>query len=72
VPAAICLPPARTAAVIGDAAHLCMKLAGRHDSHIAPHRIEVEFDATHLADAATVVPTVSLVTSAGSASAHHR
>jgi D-amino peptidase len=59
--AAICLPPARTAAAIGDAAQLGMKLAGRHDGYVAPHRIEVEFDATHLADAAAVVPTVSLV-----------
>jgi D-amino peptidase len=59
--AAICLPPASTAAAIGEAARRSMSLAGRGAGDVAPHRIEVEFDATHLADAAAVVPTVSLV-----------
>ena len=59
--AAICLPPARTAAAIAEAARLGMALAGRRDPDPGPHRIEVEFDATHLADAAAVVPTVELV-----------
>lgn len=59
--AAICLPPARTAAAIADAARRSVALAGRRGNDPKPHRIEVEFDATHLADAAAVVPTVSLV-----------
>lgn len=59
--AAICRPPSRTAAEIRDAARRSMALAGRTAGHAGPHRIEVEFDATHLADAAAVVPTVSLV-----------
>ena len=59
--AAVCLPPARTAASIQEAASRAMALAGRGAGAVRPHRIEVEFDATHLADAAAVVPTVSLV-----------
>lgn len=59
--AAICRPPSRTAAEIRDAAKRSTALAGRTTAAAAPHRIEVEFDATHLADAAAVVPTVSLV-----------
>lgn len=61
--AAVCLPPARTAASIREAAAKSMSLAGRraHGEGPRPHRIEVEFDATHLADAAAVVPTVELV-----------
>src|SRR5829696_1422916 len=58
--AAICQPPARTAAAITEAARRSMTLAGRGEGHPRPHRVEVEFDATHLADAAAVVPTVSL------------
>jgi D-amino peptidase len=59
--AAICLPPARTAAAIEEAARAALGKAGRVDGDVAPHRIEVEFDATHLAHAAAVVPTVELV-----------
>lgn len=59
--AAVCTPPARTARTIRDAAAASVKRAGRGPAAVAPHRIEVEFDATHLADAAAVVPTVSLV-----------
>lgn len=56
--AAICLPPARSTALIHDRAQAAMKAAGRRVPAPAPHRIEVEFDAAHLADAAAVVPTV--------------
>lgn len=59
--AAVCSPPARTAADLRRAAEAAMDQAGRTVGTVAPHRIEVEFDATHLADAAAVVPTVSLV-----------
>ena len=59
--AAICTPPARTAAEIERAAETGMGNAGRVDGAVAAHRIEVEFDATHLAHAAAVVPTVELV-----------
>ncbi|MCE7004123.1 M55 family metallopeptidase [Kibdelosporangium philippinense] len=59
--AAICFPPARTREVIRTQAAEGMKNAGRTESHTAPHRIEVEFDATHLAHAAAVVPTVELI-----------
>ncbi|MEJ3657200.1 M55 family metallopeptidase [Actinomycetes bacterium KLBMP 9759] len=56
--AAICLPPARTATLISEAARAAMARAGHRDAAFGPHRIEVEFDAAHLADAAAVVPTV--------------
>ena len=59
--AAICLPPRRTAADIAAAAKAGMADAGRFEPLLAEHRIEVEFDATHLAHAAAVVPTVELV-----------
>jgi D-amino peptidase len=59
--AAICLPPRRTAAEIATAAATAMGVAGRLTPRSSPHRIEVEFDATHLAHAAAVVPTVELV-----------
>jgi D-amino peptidase len=38
-----------------------MGLAGHGQENVGPHRIEVEFDATHVAQAAAVVPTVELV-----------
>src|SRR5262245_13748781 len=56
--AAICLPPRRTAAEIAAAAKAAMAMAGRVEPKSTAHRIEVEFDATHLAHAAAVVPTV--------------
>jgi D-amino peptidase len=59
--AAICLPPARTAELIRTEAAEGMKKAGRHTGTPTPHRIEVEFDATHLAHAAAVIPTVDLI-----------
>jgi D-amino peptidase len=61
--AAVCLPPAVTSAQITQAATAAMASAGRAHGVVPAqaHRIEVEFDATHLADAAAVVPTVELV-----------
>lgn len=59
--AARCLPPAVSAAVVTEAATAAMARAGRVAGTVASHRVEVEFDATHLADAAAVVPTVSHV-----------
>lgn len=59
--AAICLPPARTAQMISTAASSSVELAGRREPHAQPHRIEVEFDATHLAHATAVIPTVDLI-----------
>jgi D-amino peptidase len=59
--AAICLPPRRTAAEIAAAAKAGMAAAGRSEPRSSAHRIEIEFDATHLAHAAAVVPTVELV-----------
>jgi D-amino peptidase len=38
-----------------------MASAGRSDGVVSADRIEVEFDATRLADAAAVVPTVDLI-----------
>ena len=59
--AAICTPPERTAEWITGAARAAMRLAGRGDPVVGPHRIEVEFDATHLAQATAVIPTVEPV-----------
>jgi D-amino peptidase len=56
--AAICRPPERTAADIRTAAEKSMARAGRTSAYPTPHRIEVEFDAAHLAAAAAVIPTV--------------
>lgn len=56
--AAICLPPERTAEEIRTAAAKSMTLAGRSNGQSRPHRIEIEFDAAHLASAASVIPTV--------------
>jgi D-amino peptidase len=59
--AAICLPPERTEEDIRAAAQAAMARAGRGEPHPAAHRIEVEFDAAHLALAASAVPTVEQV-----------
>ncbi|WP_199444127.1 M55 family metallopeptidase [Umezawaea beigongshangensis] len=59
--AAICATPAITSARIAEAASRAMTGAGRVEPVVSAHRIEVEFDATHLAHAAAVVPTVELV-----------
>jgi D-amino peptidase len=56
--AAICTPPQRTATALRLAAERAMARAGHAEPRRAPHRIEVEFDASHLAQAAAVVPTV--------------
>ncbi|WP_157233283.1 M55 family metallopeptidase [Kibdelosporangium phytohabitans] len=59
--AAICLPPATTAELIRTEAATAMTNAGHYDATPQPHRIEIEFDATHLAHAAAVIPTVDLI-----------
>jgi D-amino peptidase len=59
--AAICSPPARTAEWIAAGASRGMRLAGRRAGSAGPHRVEVEFDATHLAEATAVIPTVALL-----------
>ncbi|WP_431929002.1 M55 family metallopeptidase [Amycolatopsis tucumanensis] len=56
--AAVCLPPSRTAEMLSAAARASMDRAVRAPGAAAAHRIEVEFDASHLAQAAAVVPTV--------------
>ncbi|MFF5721473.1 M55 family metallopeptidase [Streptomyces buecherae] len=57
--AAVCRPPARTAADIRAAAREATALATRGEPERAgPHEVAVEFDAEHLAGAATVVPGV--------------
>ncbi|MEU8774328.1 M55 family metallopeptidase [Streptomyces sp. NPDC048606] len=58
--AAVCRTPARTAADIRAAATEATKLAVRHEPvRGGPFTVEVEFDAEHLAMAATVVPGVA-------------
>ena len=59
--AAICTPPSVTAEWITDAATKAMSLAGAVEPVVVPHRIEIEFDATHLAAASAIIPTVELV-----------
>ena len=59
--AATCAPPKVTAEWISSAAKAAMSLAARGPRPSAAHRIEVEFDATHLAAAAAVVPTVDQI-----------
>lgn len=59
--AAICLPPSRTAELIRAAAEKAMTRAGRGEGVAAPHRMEVEFDAAHLAMATSVIPTVERI-----------
>jgi D-amino peptidase len=60
--AAVCTPPTRTSAAIREAATRAMARAGHlGDPPIGVHRIEIEFDATHLADAVAIIPTVCLI-----------
>lgn len=61
--AARCLPPARTFADIRAAAKDASALAVRHApaTTAGPYTVEVEVDATQLADFATMVPTVERV-----------
>ncbi|MFF3560799.1 M55 family metallopeptidase [Streptomyces sp. NPDC002574] len=57
--AAVCRPPARTAADIRAAAKEAAGIAVRHEpSQAGPFTIELELDAEHLAGAAAVVPGV--------------
>ncbi|MFI7383645.1 M55 family metallopeptidase [Streptomyces sp. NPDC049813] len=57
--AAVCRTPARTAADIRAAARDAASLAVRYEPvATGPYTVEVEFDAEHLAMAATVVPGV--------------
>jgi D-aminopeptidase len=57
--AAVCCTPARTAADIRAAAREATALAVRHEPVTGrPCTVELEFDAEHLASAATVVPGV--------------
>ncbi|MCQ6551694.1 M55 family metallopeptidase [Streptomyces sp. C10-9-1] len=61
--AAVCRTPARTAAEIRAAAREATALAVRHEPvREGPFTVEVEFDAEHLAAAATVVPGVERAT----------
>ncbi|MGW6690567.1 M55 family metallopeptidase [Streptomyces sp. NPDC054961] len=58
--AAVCRTPTRTAADIRAAAKAAAGLAVRHEPlRAGPFTVEVEFDAAHLAMAATVVPGVA-------------
>ncbi|MGF1238123.1 MULTISPECIES: M55 family metallopeptidase [unclassified Streptomyces] len=60
--AAVCRTPARTAADIRAAAKQAAELAVRHEpAEAGPFTVAVEFDAEHLAMAATVVPGVSRI-----------
>jgi D-amino peptidase len=59
--AAICAPPRSTAQWITDAARTAMSKAGHYPGAVAPHRIEIEFDATHLAAAVAVIPTIEQI-----------
>jgi D-amino peptidase len=60
--AAVCRPPAVTAAAIRQAAAAAAKLAGRRDGQPADRfRAEVEVDAAQLAQAAAIVPGVRRV-----------
>ncbi|MFD9811795.1 M55 family metallopeptidase [Streptomyces sp. NPDC059080] len=57
--AAVCRPPARTAADIREAARAATALAVRHEpARGGPFRVEMEFDAEHLVGAASCVPGV--------------
>ena len=57
--AAVCRPPAVTFAAIRDAAGRGAALAGRRDPAAPGSRVvEVEFDAAHLAQAVSLVPSV--------------
>ncbi|MES4889552.1 M55 family metallopeptidase [Streptomyces sp. NPDC096012] len=60
--AAVCRTPARTAADIRSAAKEAARLAARHQpAQAGPFTVAVEFDAEHLAMAATVVPGVARI-----------
>lgn len=56
--AAVCLAPARTAVLQREAAQRAATHLGRGAPVAGAHRIEVDFDAVHLADATAIIPTV--------------
>ncbi|HEX4787255.1 MAG TPA: M55 family metallopeptidase [Actinospica sp.] len=57
--AAVCRPPEVTGALIRERAKEAMSLAGRRRAaEPRPHAVEVEVDAAHLAEAATLIPGV--------------
>ncbi|ASR36157.1 peptide ABC transporter substrate-binding protein [Prauserella marina] len=56
--AAVCLAPSVAYARLTEAAATGMRQAGQRSPLTSEHRIEVEFDASHLAQAAAVIPTV--------------
>jgi D-amino peptidase len=58
--AARCDPPEATAEAITAGAAAAAALAVRHEPVVVPHRVEVEFDADHLARAASVIPGVAV------------
>jgi D-amino peptidase len=58
--AAACRTPKWSIRAIRKAASEAAALAGRREPVVKPHRIEVEFDATHLAGAVTVIPGVEM------------
>ncbi|MEU5875666.1 M55 family metallopeptidase [Glycomyces sp. NPDC047369] len=58
--AARCRPPEVTAEMITAGAAAAAALAVRREPVVSPHRVEVEFDADHLARAVTVVPGVAV------------
>lgn len=59
--AAVCRTPARTAGDIRAAAKEATALAGRYEPVVGgPFTLELEFDATHLSEVATVVPGVAV------------
>lgn len=59
--AAVCLSPAKAFELQREAAADSATLAKRVPASQQPHRVEIEFDATHLADAVTNIPTVESV-----------
>lgn len=61
--AAVCLPPERSAVLIRERAELAVRdhrLLGRPEPVTGPRRFEIDFHATHQAEAVAAVPTVEL------------
>ncbi|MGO1972295.1 MAG: M55 family metallopeptidase [Propionibacteriaceae bacterium] len=58
---AICLPPMKAQELQREAAARAAAQVGRVSAQTGAHRVEVEFDAVQLADAAALIPTVELV-----------
>ncbi|MDH6125824.1 M55 family metallopeptidase [Kitasatospora sp. GP82] len=59
--AAVCLPPSRSAALIREQAELAVSehaVRGRPEPVTGPHHFEIDFHATHLAEAVAGIPTV--------------